>query len=93
MLEKVERELEGVRRLNWSLRRLEENVNRSLRLVVVKGGGRRVVIEKVREEFNPAMRDAMCEMNLLVARIQLVNLALVRDSKSSRVPRQRVYED
>ena len=93
MLAKIEMEIEGVSALTRLLRRFEEAVKRFLRVAAVQGGGRRQAIMKVRDQFSPEMRNAICRMNLLAARIQFVNLELARVLRSSRVPKQRSFED
>jgi hypothetical protein len=93
MLVRIGKEIEEVAELIRSLRRLEEGVKRFLRVEAGRVGGRRDVIKKVRDQFSPGMRDAMCDMNLLGARIQFVNLQLVEEIGRSRVPRKQVYED
>jgi hypothetical protein len=85
-LARIEGEIEGVGRLLRLLRRFEEGVKRFLRVQAGPGGGgRREVIRRVRDEFSPAMRDAICSMNLLAARVQFADLELVRMARGSRV--------
>jgi hypothetical protein len=92
VLAKIERKIEGVGALTRRMRRFEESVKRALRVNTAGGGGRREVIGKVRDKFSPEMRDLICRMNLLGARIQLLNLQLVRVLGSSRVARESCLE-
>jgi hypothetical protein len=96
LLAKIERKIEGVGALTRRMRRFEESVKRALRVNAAGGygggGGRREVIGKVRDKFSPEMRDLICRMNLLGARIQLLNLQLVRVLGSSRVAREGCLE-
>jgi hypothetical protein len=92
LLAKIEREIEGVGALTRRLRRFEEAVKRSMRVSAVRGGGTRGLIGKVRDHLCPEMRDLICRMNLLGARIQLLDLQLVRMLGSSRVLGKSSFE-
>lgn len=105
MLARIEAEIEDLGRVVRGLRRFEEGVKRCLRTAAAAaaeatggggggGGGRMEVIKKVRDKFSPDMRDLICEMNLLAARVQFAGLQLVRmGSSRSGVPREQSPEE
>lgn len=60
------------------LRRFEERIKRYLRGEAGRGADRWEVIAMVRDRFSPEMRDFICGMGLLSARIRVADLQVRR---------------